>query len=1040
MVAGASLAAWVVPRAPEAWLDALVDGAAAVTLLAGVAFAWSMRAGGPAQPAPGWRRGPGDGSRGGVAGAAVWCAVASGAFGLSWGTLQACWTTAEDPLPRVPQEKQLVEVVALVASDPVVHRSGSRFDSDRVSARFALLGVVGRDGVEASGGGEFRASWPGVESLVEAGDVVRVKGWLDPPDEVQNPGGFSGRVWARSASLLGTLRVEEPSLLRRAAPDGLVSWLESVRVKLRAWLARSLRAALPEWTPPEAEDLAVAMTLGVRGDSIAAVRGLFSRVGLSHFIAISGFNLAVLFAAALCVASSLGAGGRLQGSVLILVSLAFLLVLDAEVSIVRAGIAGLVAGASLLLGRAWPRMSAFSLVVLVVVVTDPGCVQEPAFQLSFGAVAGLLLLADPLCQALGRVLERAAVMTAPTAALERPLRRALLARMAGRTMGTSVTAWIVATPIAAWNFGSVAPYAAFWSILLAPLASLLAVLGPLTAVAGWLLPGVVGWPLSLGTTAFLRTVEWGARLPGSTLRLEPPPSWWLLITPTAAAVALLLGRPPEERRGRGAHRSTRARAAGAPETDAELWRRRAVRATWAAWAALMAYPFLPGAAEPFQVVTLAMGEGACHLIRAGHSNVLIDAGSLGRPHAGSTTIVPALAALGVRKLDAVVLTQGALRHVSGAAEVVEALPVALLLVPPGSLNASPLAPIQGALRAAAREGVQVEEMVAPAVAEAGELSIRCLHPATRERWEDRRDGGLVVRVEDPEGASALFLSELADPGLRALAAATPVAPAGAFGTGPDRAAGSGRGRESPLHEANGDGDPLRSLVAVVPVHSRGLDSLPALLTRIRPEAILGGSHRHRDASRPAWVSVAHRVRVEGVTGLRWERWGRLGWSALDGGSGGGAGGGGDGGSTGGGGAGGRQEEGPAQEHAVLDRAIPAVQDLHLQRGRDHVQGEVQRRVGCVHGGAEELAAATADDHHGIAQLPPVPREFERGAEPGGCAHGGQEEPGTIEGHGRRGERPGAAIQRFQLHVRGARGPPTRPAQDLSGREGVAPTA
>ncbi len=86
--------------------------------------------------------------------------------------------------------------------------------------------------------------------------------------------------------------------------------------------------------------------------------------------------------------------------------------------------------------------------------------------------------------------------------------------------------------------------------------------------------------------------------------------------------------------------------------------------------------------RPLEVVALSVGDGDCYLIRApsGHA-MLLDGGSRSVPDVGERVLVPNLMLLGVRKLDAILLTHPDSDHVNGLPAVMDALPVGMLLDP-----------------------------------------------------------------------------------------------------------------------------------------------------------------------------------------------------------------------------------------------------------------------------------------------------------------------------------------------------------------------
>jgi len=86
--------------------------------------------------------------------------------------------------------------------------------------------------------------------------------------------------------------------------------------------------------------------------------------------------------------------------------------------------------------------------------------------------------------------------------------------------------------------------------------------------------------------------------------------------------------------------------------------------------------------RPLEVTALAVGDGDCYLIRApsGHC-LLLDGGSRSQQDVGAEVLVPNLLLLGVRRLDAVLISHPDADHVNGLPDVLDALPVARVLDP-----------------------------------------------------------------------------------------------------------------------------------------------------------------------------------------------------------------------------------------------------------------------------------------------------------------------------------------------------------------------
>lgn len=275
--------------------------------------------------------------------------------------------------------------------------------------------------------------------------------------------------------------------------------------------------------------------------------------------------------------------------------------------------------------------------------------------------------------------------------------------------------WALAPPLA-WTFHEVSlvsPLANAYAIpvielLVTPLSLLLAgvaLVPGLDAVAAGL-----AW-LAHGTLVLMmRPTEWLAALPAWPVPAGP--AWLYLLALAGAAVALWPGggsggRPSGERMagpfgepaeagrtafavpGRGGDGETMAASHyGAAAHWTAPSRRRARgwadplrrRRAWA-WLALLPMLLWPPARPAdgeWDLRALDVGQGSALLVRTARHTLLFDAGARHARDAdeGVRTIVPALKALGVRRLDALVVSHADLDHAGGVRSVLAAVPVA----------------------------------------------------------------------------------------------------------------------------------------------------------------------------------------------------------------------------------------------------------------------------------------------------------------------------------------------------------------------------
>lgn len=300
---------------------------------------------------------------------------------------------------------------------------------------------------------------------------------------------------------------------------------------VRAALAESLRRSMPE----PASALARSLLLGQRSGLPEQTRQDFIETGASHLLAISGLHVAIVLGAALAVGRLAFGGARWALVLPLAVVWAYALVSGMSPSVTRAAVMGSVFLLGHALGREGASLPALALAAAIMTALDPGVLDNVSFQLSFTAVAGLLLLAPPIEAWLSRAAARVVGHEGAMAALGRWIAAALAAGIAA-TLGT--------LPLVALVFERVSALGIPVTLLALPALPLALAASGIAAVAGavWTLLGVAaGWVAWPPLSYLLALVGAVARFPGGLIDLggvTAPMVWGYYALLTATVYAL----------------------------------------------------------------------------------------------------------------------------------------------------------------------------------------------------------------------------------------------------------------------------------------------------------------------------------------------------------------------------------------------------------------------------------------------------------------------------------------------------------------------
>ena len=261
------------------------------------------------------------------------------------------------------------------------------------------------------------------------------------------------------------------------------------------------------------------LTIGDTSDLEEHLLGLFRRAGLSHLLAVSGSNVAVVLA---------GVGFLLRRFALITRLLLaagalclFVLIVGPEPSVLRAATMGGIGLAALVWGERPEPLQALGLALGVLLLIRPGLLYSVGLHLSAAATAGIVLWADPLARKL-RVLPRPVALA----------------------LGATLAAQFAVAPIVLGVFGEASLAAPLANLLAFPAVPPATVLGlaagtagafstPVGAACAQIAAPFVRWILVVGET--LGEPQWAS--------LEVGHTWgWYAAAPVLAAVIRTLAR------------------------------------------------------------------------------------------------------------------------------------------------------------------------------------------------------------------------------------------------------------------------------------------------------------------------------------------------------------------------------------------------------------------------------------------------------------------------------------------------------------------
>lgn len=551
---------------------------------------------------------------------------------------------------------------------------------------------------------------PGTELLVLAnggkvsyGERWRLRGWLYEPSTYENPGSFSYR---RHLERKGITRLLFAEAMERAAP---ATWsLVGLGHRLREGAMARLESSIPS----PYDQVVASVVFGHRVTKLDnATKETFARAGVMHVVAASGLHLGMLLGPLFLMQLLLPSRLQLLGYAFVaLLLFLYAVMAGLSPSVLRALIMALLFVASFSLRERYDALSALGFSCLTLLFLDTGRLYDVGFQLSFVAAAGILLYLPWVSH------------FAP--ARDRPMGSVLHALYI--VFALSVVATVFTLPLVAYHFYRLPLLSVFTSLYAVPLAALIV---PLGLLHGLVVP-LFSHLLTGAGLLMARCSEIAAALPLSNVQSAPPHPAYLL-----ALYGLLVG------------------FAVAPQRS-----RRPLTALLAAVALLPAlFALWP---KPALFVALDVGQGDSLFARSSSGRVLlIDGGGPitereGSDFLGTMVLRPFLAASGVKRVDALLVTNPDQDHYLGFKPILDFFPVGQLLIPdierfPPRFEAFlSLARLKGIPILRLHEGMRLELD--------GSLKGVVLHPPRGGgRFEGVNNKSVVLHLQTPAGTLLL---------------------------------------------------------------------------------------------------------------------------------------------------------------------------------------------------------------------------------------------------------------------------------------------
>lgn len=426
------------------------------------------------------------------------------------------------------------------------------------------------------------------------------------------------------------------------------------------YLSERIRNKLDVSVPADASGFMKALLTGDRSSLTFEEEQNLSIAGLSHIIAVSGMHASLLIGILYLILGKGKHTAYLGVPILVL----FMLMTGMSTSVVRASIMLALVLVAPLVKRENDTPTSLSAAALVILLANPWAVSNTGFQLSFLAVAGLLLCSGPLYQYFRETMPWSIFLSQKRRITERGKIRRMLWKT-GRKITAGILGSICATlgasvftvPILANVFGRVASCSilsnilCLWAVGLCFMSGLMTVFlscisSALGSAAGW----ITAWPVRF----ILGTARRIAHFSMESLPTSSPYTVIFLVFAYLIVVGIFLFRV-----------------------------RRFGKPLLCIFAVLFGAAFFFHFDERVRTLTITaidVGQGSCICVRTDDLTAVIDCGGSEAAESGAKA-AQYLRRAGVDQVDVLILSHYDRDHVGGVPELIREIPVKTVYLP-----------------------------------------------------------------------------------------------------------------------------------------------------------------------------------------------------------------------------------------------------------------------------------------------------------------------------------------------------------------------
>ena len=220
------------------------------------------------------------------------------------------------------------------------------------------------------------------DNSLEYGDKVKIKGEYQEPQSARNDGGFDYKEYLKTLKIYGIIYVENIEIIEKNQGNPFMLLSNKIFLKIK----QNMEITFNKKTSA----LMIGVMLGDTTDISEKTKEEFSESNLSHVLAVSGMHISYIIYLA-TNSTQKAFGKRKSKFIAIIVLIIYMFITGFSVSIVRAGIMGILNCLSFVVYRKNNTLNNIAIATLITLMINPYSIVSLSFLLSYGGTIGIIL-------------------------------------------------------------------------------------------------------------------------------------------------------------------------------------------------------------------------------------------------------------------------------------------------------------------------------------------------------------------------------------------------------------------------------------------------------------------------------------------------------------------------------------------------------------------------------------------------------------------------------------------------------------------------